>query len=452
VIVRLFAICILLCSAGAFATTADNYAYAWPLQTSGDGAAWQVELNAEVYAAVRDTNLRDIEVVNAAGDAVPMAPRMAQMNAATKSEIELPLFALPVAATPGTDSLQFHIERDAQGHLRRLDASESAGSAAVTSDDLILDSSALKLPIDSLWLNWDQSGPAVTAQYRVSGSDDLQQWHVLNPSASVLAMQQNGNSLSRRQITLGGAHAKYLRLERLDHGAALADLHVRARTLASPSLVQSMPVWVDAQLQLASDNPSSFTYRLPAPLAADALKLELATGNSLARVQVRSRTGAEANAWQTRAEFTAFRLHQDDGALANDEIALAPGGRAQEWRVEPATPLDRAPTLRIAYRPDRFVFLAQGGGPYRLVAGSARARRGDYPVDAALAQLRAKLGPDWQPSLAALGTRTTLQGESALVAAPRPHDWKTWILWAVLIGGTALIGGLALSLLRKPQA
>jgi hypothetical protein len=67
-------------------------------------------------------------------------------------------------------------------------------------------------------------------------------------------------------------------------------------------------------------------------------------------------------------------------------------------------------------------------------------------------QLRAKLGADWQPPLAALGTRATLQGESAFTPAPPEihRDWKTWLLWAVLVGAATLIGGLALSLLRKP--
>jgi hypothetical protein len=453
--VRLFVICVFFCTGSVTAAPADHYAYAWPLQTSGDSAAWQVELNAEVYAAVRDANLRDIEVVNAAGDAVPMAPRAAQMSAGMASEIELPLFVLPTPALPGSDSLQLHIERDGEGRLRRLDTSESAGTAVPASDDMIVDASSLKLPIDSLWLNWDESGAATSAQYRVSGSDDLQQWRLFNASANVLAMQQNGNSLSRRQIVLNGANAKYLRLQRLDRGAPLTSLHVSARTLAPSSLMQAARVWVDAQLQPATDvkAPPSYTYRLPAPLAGDALKLELASDNSLARVQVRSREHArdDANAWRTRAEFTAFRLRQDDSITANDEIALAASDRSQDWRVDPATPLDRAPTLRVAYRPDRFVFLAQGNGPYRLVAGSARARRGDYPVDAALAQLHARLGVDWQPPLAALGARATLQGDSALVAAPPARDWKSWILWAVLIGAAALIGGLALSLLRAQR-
>jgi hypothetical protein len=129
-------------------------------------------------------------------------------------------------------------------------------------------------------------------------------------------------------------------------------------------------------------------------------------------------------------------------------------GRMQDWRIEFATPLAHAPALSVAYLPQRFVFLSQGAGPYRLLAGSARARRGDYPIDGALAQLRAKSGAGWQPPLAALGARATLQGEHALVAQPVvvQRDWKTWLLWAVLAGAAALIGGLALSLLRAPKS
>jgi hypothetical protein len=152
-----------------------------------------------------------------------------------------------------------------------------------------------------------------------------------------------------------------------------------------------------------------------------------------------------------RASLVAFRLRQDDGVVSNDELSAAPAARARDWRVESPTPLDHAPKLSVGYQPDRFVFLAQGEGPYRLVAGSASARRGDYPVDAALASLRASHGHDWQPPLAALGARTTLKGDSALVAAvvEQPCDWKTWLLWAVLVGAAALIGGLALSLLKS---
>ncbi|HEX7914441.1 DUF3999 family protein, partial [Rudaea sp.] len=155
-----------------------------------------------------------------------------------------------------------------------------------------------------------------------------------------------------------------------------------------------------------------------------------------------------------RADFSAFRLQQGGEAIVNDEATLTGAVRDSEWRVQSATPLNRAPTLNLAWRADRFVFLGDAQHRYRLVAGSATARRADYPVDVALAQLRAKLGAGWQPPLAALGTRETLAGNAAL-QAPTPaskYDWKTFLLWGVLVVAAAAIGYLALSLLRGQKS
>ena len=456
-------LCVLASAASARAATADDYAYAWPLAAAADSAAWQVELTPEVYATIRDAQLRDLAVIDGAGQAVPIAPRAAQTtNVAQATDSELPQFALPALA-PGSgadEKLSLHVERGPDGRLRRLDAEVggaevSPGShVTVGVGDILLDASALKAPIDSLWLDWDETGAGVIAHFSVTASDDLQAWRTLVSGATVMSLQQDGNKLARHQIALNGARAKYLRLHGVDSEQRPAGLKVRARNLAQSTLTQPALVWLDAQADATATpiagKPAAFTYRLPAPLAIDALKLELAGINSLARVRIASRARTDdGGPWQTRAEFTAFRLRQGADESSNDEVATFPGARAQVWRVEPATPLEQAPAMRVAFRPDRFVFLAQGSGPYRLVAGSARARRADYPVDVALAQLRAKLGADWQPPLAPLGTRTVLQGEHALTAAPAPPDWKTWLLWGVLVGAAALVGGLALSLLKS---
>ena len=70
-----FALGAMLAATSPRAAAADDYAYAWPLQTPGDSAAWQVELTPEVYATVTRADLRDVAVLNAAGDPVPMAER-----------------------------------------------------------------------------------------------------------------------------------------------------------------------------------------------------------------------------------------------------------------------------------------------------------------------------------------------------------------------------------------
>ncbi|HJU40455.1 MAG TPA: DUF3999 family protein, partial [Tahibacter sp.] len=64
----------LLAAATAHAGTRGDYAREWPLRLSrDDGGAFRVTLTREVYAAAHDANLADIEVFNAAGEAVPSA-------------------------------------------------------------------------------------------------------------------------------------------------------------------------------------------------------------------------------------------------------------------------------------------------------------------------------------------------------------------------------------------
>ncbi|HZP67763.1 MAG TPA: DUF3999 domain-containing protein [Rudaea sp.] len=438
----------------------SEYAYAWPLYTDGDSAAWQVELTPEVYAVLHNEDLSDLEIVNAAGAAVPIAPYRAPATVAERErDIDLPLFAVPApaAGTAADEAIRLHIERSADGKLHKLDADVGAAPAATTPGDvLLLDASALHDPLSNLHIAWSGNA-SVTAQFAIDASDDLEHWRTLAERATVLELVQNGNVLGRHDIALGNARASYLRLRRLDRGAALPELRVGARVVSYSTPAAPALQWIAATLDgTATDaaQPPGFRYRLPASLAATSVKLELADDNSVVAGTVLSKSAPEtAGPWTLRNRFVAFRIHEGNAMASNDEFALSPAARARDWRIELATPLEHAPTLSIAYRPDRFVFLAQGAGPYRLVAGSVHARRGEYPIDAALAPLRAKLGADWQPPLTRLGAREVLEGAQALEAAPvqRKPDWKRWLLWGVLVAAAGVVGGLALSLLRRPN-
>lgn len=468
---------LLLCILAATPARAGvaDYAYAWPLYTDGSSAAWQVELTPEVYAAVSTEDLRDVEVVNAAGAAVPIAlyrtPASSSTIGAHERFVDLPMFALPATATPdrrGDEAIQLHIERGADGKLRRLDADVGGVapvSTATAGGQLVLDASSLHEPLASLHIAWDSSVDA-SAQFAIDASDDLQHWRTLNADAAVLHLRQDNHELVRSEVPLDNTRAAYLRLRRLDHGAALPSLRIGAGVVVRSTPAMPARQWLQATLD-GSDTqhldhstrgdgtrPVAYRYHLPAALPAAGMKIELADDNSLVAGRALSSEHADAAkpSWTLRNEFVAFRLRQGEGIASNDEFPTYPAARARDWRVELSTPLDHAPTVSIAYRPDRFVFLAEGAGPYRLVAGSARARRGDYPIDTALAQLRATQNADWQPPLTRLGARELLQGEHAFVIAPAAapaHDWKTWLLWAVLVAAAAVVGGLALSLLRK---
>ncbi len=104
----------------------------------------------------------------------------------------------------------------------------------------------------------------------------------------------------------------------------------------------------------------------------------------------------------------------------------------------------------MGYQPEVLVFLSQGAAPYALAVGSATARRMEAPIGVLIEELRQRNDPSWQPTLARLeGSPEPLAGDAAL--EPQ-HDWKAWLLWALLGLGVLIVGGLAVSLLRQKPA
>ena len=82
---------------------------------------------------------------------------------------------------------------------------------------------------------------------RVDASDDLQNWRN-SGTATVLALEQQGARLERREIPLGGVRAKYLRLRRLDDGSAIVGLRAEARSVEHTRALPAR-AWVDAEAE-----------------------------------------------------------------------------------------------------------------------------------------------------------------------------------------------------------
>jgi hypothetical protein len=445
----------------AGATTPGDYAYLFPIDTSAGAtsgsSAWRIDLTPEVYAWVHDAGLRDIEVFNAANEPVPFARlQIEPARTSTERTAPLPVLALPASATtPGASDLRLVIDRDADGRLRRIDAGEQAPAKSSTRE-WVLDASAFDHPIDSIVLTWTDPASGVVARFGIEAGDDLQSWRKVG-TATVLALEQEGAHLERHDIALGGLRAKYLRLHRLDDGADLTGLAAQARAIevgrAAPPRAWLTAQSVPAKAEGSATNIVRFDYALKAPVPADTARIELANDNALAPVTLLAHSPESApDAWTRLATITAFRLRQGDDTIRNGDIALDGTARLRDFRIESKTPIATPPQLSVSFRPDSFVFLAQGDGPYSLAVGSANARRADYPVDAALASLRASLGKDWQPPIASLGPARIAGGESALRAAPRPTPWRQWLLWGVLVGGALLVAAFALSLLRGSKS
>ncbi|MEI2456556.1 DUF3999 domain-containing protein [Lysobacter firmicutimachus] len=435
----------------ASAAPREDYARQWPLQLSrDDGGAYRVVLDESVYRQARDARLRDLDVLDGAGKPVPaavFAPE--QPLARAPQRAGLPWFALPAAPADGAGAgWELVSEVESDGRLRRVEARSTGGAARPPQTALLIDASRVRSPILALELEWTP-GAALEAAYRVEASDDLDQWRAVSSSGRLIDLQRGGQRLVQRRIVFDpiGEQARYLRLTPQDPNAAVPISAVVAELAADAATTPLQWRELKGRRIEQSEGRVEFEFELDGRFPIQQADVAL-PGNHALEWRLSSRDEAEGH-WVARAgPWMAYRV---DGEGVDDRSAarqLAATVRDRYWRLRANGAVPGEPVLRLGYRPEVAVFLAQGAPPYALVAGSARTTRADSPLAELIETLRQRRGSDWQPAEASLGAAAPLAGDAALVPPAPKRDWRSWTLWAVLVAGALIVAGFAFSLLR----
>ncbi|MDR0182880.1 DUF3999 domain-containing protein [Lysobacter arvi] len=430
------------------ASAAGDYARQWPLRLSTpDAGAYRVTLNDPVYRQLQSPLLADLDVVDAQGRPVPAALLDPSTPATPEPRtVELPWFPLPPEFR-GNDVASIS-EIDADGRLRRVEV-RTVGGGSVAGNGFLLDASGVEAPIAALRVQWAAGQAPLDLAVRVSASDDLRRWRVIADEAHLVELANAGQRVVRDRIELSPVKARYLRISPLDTRAQSLRVSTVTAQLESTEPAPAWH-WVVLAGTRVDDGDGSVHYeyaldgRFPVAQADIALP-----GNSTGQWRLQAREQASQPWRDVAAPWVAFRLEGRGNGDASPPQPLSGIRRDRFWRLTPlaGAPLANVPRLRLGYVPETLVFVASGEAPFALVAGSARSVRADAPIERLVDAVRAQRGARWQPAVATLGESAERGGASALAPA---RDWKTWLLWALLIAGAALVGGFAISLLRKP--
>lgn len=440
----------------AFAGVRDDYAQQWPLSLSNaDAGAYRVVLDRSVYAQLQSPLLKDLEVVNAEGASVAASLFDAEQPLAkAASRIDVPWFPLPASSNPQARDIASISEIATDGSLRRVVLTDSSTTAAGTaSNEFLIDTSRLREPVQALQVSWAAGQAPFDRPYRVSASDDLKNWRIVQEEGHLVDLENQGARVFKDRIELEGVRAKYLRLAPLQNDqSALVLTSVRAELVPGSASANWQWEEIAGKRVVEKDGTHSFQFRVQGRFPFERADVVL-PGNSSNEWTLQSRDDQEA-AWRSASTpWMAFQL--EGGAESNRSApqSLDRLNRDRYWRLLPGNATgDAVPTLRLGYRPEVVVFLAQGKAPYALVAGSARGKRVDAPLPQLVEALRAQRGRNWQPANATLGAMQALAGAAALAPAPVERDWKAWLLWALLVGGALVVAGFAFSLLKKPAS
>lgn len=440
---------LLLLSSSAAALTSSDYAYRFALNTSGASAAWRVELTPAVYAVSnRAADLRDLVVVNAQGREVPFAPLPPAVLPSHPYSLSTHL--LPLPSDSANVAGHVRVQRSANGDI--VIAQSPAGSATRPTQWLLDARRAASL--DSIEIDASALTQDLHIRLAVDASNDLQQWQTRSEDNDIVSVRRGDDAIEHRKLSVGGAPARYYRLRLID-GNSPWDSQQTPAVILSGSFADARDdraasrqwLTLPASPAIASvGGGTDYDFTLPAALPLEAARVTLADANTAARFVLFAHDG------RYDAPLVSMLAVQLGTGKSTDAIDTFDTVRVLHLRLHTDTLLPQPPTLAVGWHADAFVFLAEGAAPYSLLVGSHAARRGDYPVDAALARMRpGGSAAGWQPPLATLGSRSDAGGAAALQPPTPPYDWSKPLLWLVLVGGALLVAWMALSLLKQSR-
>jgi len=451
------------------AAHADEPAFRFeaPIAVQRSAPFVELALPATAYARSRrqgndsDGGVRDLRIVDSRDERVPFAWLAPRPGEARASEALRDALLYPLPARPSADgSWRSPIDIVVEGeriNVRRLSARGTTIDGASRSGGWLIDLGERKPTTpapDQVRLLW--SGPnEFSAAFDIATSDDLRNWRA-GGIGQVLALQSASGPLTQPNVLLPASSGRFVRLVWADAATAPALTGAKAVT------TQRDTVAIDAPTELTFEgaappkdtkdpNPAAargvdFDFGGVLPLAG--IDLQWTAGTHVAPVRAWGRNRSE-EPWRDLGSAVFYRLDRQGTVSSSPRWALRTNVR--HLRLIPderAAALEPA-QLRLRVQADlaHLVFATQGQPPYRVQLGSADANAAALPIAAlvpSLTEERSRFGAatlgDWTEVTAAARRDDAKQREAAL---------RPWLLWAVLIGGVAVLAFMVWRLTRS---
>ncbi|MFP5393274.1 MAG: DUF3999 family protein, partial [Gammaproteobacteria bacterium] len=140
------------------------------------------------------------------------------------------------------------------------------------------------------------------------------------------------------------------------------------------------------------------------------------------------------------------------GAVRSPDLILG-RGPAQRLRLEfdeRGGAGGQGVTLQVGFTPATLVFLARGQGPFTLAWGSATAKPAALDAATLIPGYREDAPLDASP--ATLGPVRGAAPVATAATQAQPAKLSPAALWAILLAGVAVLGGMALMLFKQMKA
>jgi hypothetical protein len=434
----------------------EDFARGMTITIAEPGLAQRVTLTADLYEWVTRDDLGDLRIYDADGGELPYALRRPTAGESHTEWQALPLFPLPEPATGSETAAGVNIELGEGGAVVAV---RGPVANAPGETGYLIDASGYPHQPAELALSWPAETPDFVARLQVEASDDLNSWRTLVAASTLAALHTDGQRVLLDRIELPPVQARYLRLRRLGGTDPLTLDSVRTRARIAIDPVRHWLSLTGTPKKAGTPNKDTYEFTANGRFPIDRIEATLERETFLIEARLYSRAGSKAP-WQDLGTHRFYRARVN-GRIAASEPLTSRHPNHHQWRVDLISPSNAIPKLQIGWLPDEVVFVPQGEQPYLLAYGRAGLTGKPWPIANLLSQLdadafqRAGGSPeavfDTLP-VAQLASPRTLGGEARLQPEPQPVDWRTIILWTVLLVGVGLVALFAYRLLRPASS
>lgn len=458
--------------------------------TKGRQSVQTFILTEDVYKCLKYSGYQDLVVVNSERQIVPFRVSVPAQKRDVKTHTkDIAFYHEPAAASYKTGD-QIRRIADLTGVVSGNESDSQWADKNTFYSSLILEQKKSDDVLKSITIHRKLGATPVNATVIIESSDDLQRWKTLHNPMHILYLPGTDNNLQSNVLKISTSRvAKYLRLATLSNidnftaeitsitGEYEASTYTTAPLLWSNMSVLHPMAKTGAWLMPLGDlRPVSHIRFSPAEnivfyqgaiytkphINPDVHEHQRQTRRD-ARKKIKTlientvhdphvpRSSAE-EPWRYVTRFTQYRIYTGTDSVTSSDIRISPI-QSKNWKFvfqQPRiTGKAQLPEIEIGWRPSQVTFIAQGAGPFQLLAGSSeRANQQAFPPqllsaneDIEIVELASPIASvDIEsPPASSLDEKTSF-------------DRNKMLLWLTLLIGVVLMATMAYRLSKKMKA
>lgn len=479
-----------LCAFSSHGTDVSDYDCSFAL-SDGSQSIRSVTLTEKVYGCIKFSSYADLAVVNAAKQLVPFTINSPSVSVDRKNyHRDIAFFQEPEESSYRTGD---QIRRIAA--LTGVVSHESNGQqwqntnvhySAVILQQPPQGSDQYDDQLQALTLSIDSGDRPIRATVLVELSDDLQNWRTLSKPHDLYFLPGKVKELNSNSLIINryvDRNAKYFRLATLSNVQNFTDRlrNISGSYLRTEKTSQAMQwltvapykvegeegVWqfdlsglapisalrfsnadniVFYQGQVSSQIHSNPSKADDGKRKSGRKKLKAVIKNA---VKGRSRHDKFVPNWRSVTNFNRYRLMLENGSVESPDIAVS-NIKSRTWRIKFNVPANlstmQLPKIELGWKASQINFIAQGKGPFVLLAGSdKKTKKVAFPSSLqglSTSAEKVELLGALQPT--ELNTSPPIKADEAAKT-----NWGEILLWVILLFGVGLMLYMAYHLTRK---